>query len=66
MRIKVGDTVIIKKREYLSEEYPRWVRDAVRSKEELTVIKAISMKGFLVKAPEGHTRLFNGCDLRVI
>lgn len=66
MKIKVGDIVTIKNRKYLSNEYPKWIKEAVENKIQFKVIKPIPMKGLLVRSSLGDKYIFNRTDLRVI
>lgn len=66
MKIKAGDIVTIKNRKYLSNEYPKWISEAIEQKTKLKVIKPIPMRGLLVRSMLGDKYIFNRTDLRVI
>lgn len=66
MRISVGDKVTIKKRSYAFDGNEGWVKRATSLKEELSVIKAIPMRGFLVRSVCGNSKVFNTSDLRKV
>ncbi|MCR8744357.1 hypothetical protein [Romboutsia lituseburensis] len=66
MKIKIGDIVTIKNKKYLSNEYPRWIREAIEQDIHLKVIKPIPMKGLLVRSMLGDKYIFNRSDLRAI
>lgn len=65
MKICIGDMVVIKKSKVASN-HPEWVKDAASQERKLKVVKAIPMKGLLVRSPLGDSRVFNRSELRKV
>ena len=66
MKFTIGDTVTIKNRSYMLEGNKEWVKIATQNKEELEIVKAVPMRGFIVRSARDKEALFSGSDLRKV
>lgn len=62
-KIRVGDMVTIKRSKVVNS-HPKWVKTAAIESLRLKVVRAIPMKGLLVRSPFGDSKVFNRSELR--